>query len=527
MGLPTEYKSIESPLLIKEFLRMKTPTLSGLLSLVCLNTPLFAAMVSKDISNVPVRTQQGFVRLDNQTVKMPNNEKSMGLIGSYYLLDINPYLSAGGGFLSAVYGQQGGLFTLGAILNSKIPLTDKIYADAGVYLGGGGGQRSLVGGGMVINSHAGIGYQVSKNLSLSLNYANLNFVDGDISSSQLMFVADIPFDYRYAPFNLSGVTTPFKNLDFINSDKTPSQSYFSVIGHLGFPVNDSKTTDNQSLDNTLTYMGMEIGRYFDENFLIYMQVEAMVHGLRGGYMQVLGGIGYEKPINEDLSFIPRLSLGAAGGGGTDTGGGFLIYPEAMIEYKLSDKFALDMSLGYQVAPDGKYNVVMAGGALKYVSTAFYHNHPNQPEYLQGWRVNSAHQSYLEAQRLNNREHVGLLQLQIDYMASDDLYFAGQTDFAYIGNAGAYGEGLVGLGAQKTLSEGLTGFVQVLAGASGGGGIDSQEGLVIKPAIGVFKSLNKRLSARASVSELYSVHSNWHTLGLSLGLSYKFSTISEA
>ncbi len=510
---------------------MKPPLISCCLSLLLLaSPPVDAAFKAKDDKReLPVYTQKGFIRLDNQTVAMPNGEKDMGLVGAHYLLELSPYLNLGGGFLGAVYGNQGGMFTLGATANSKLPITDNLYGEAGVYFGGGGGQRSLVGGGMVLNYHAGLGFNLNSLASLEVAYADLNFIDGAIHSSQLMLILDVPFDYRYSNYQLHNLTRPFKDLNFINTLPYPSTAYLAMLGFVGEPVNNTVTLDNQAINSTLGYLGAEFGNYLDSQWFAYGQAAAMVDGLRAGYMQVLGGLGLDYALSQHFHLLPKAGLGAGGGGGTDTGGGFLLNSELALEYQLNNHYALDLVAGYLYAPDGNYQVVTGGIAAKYLPKAFYHNKAEQPETFQGWRLNVGHQSYTSAKRLGQREHLGLLQGQLDFIINQNLYLAGQGDFAYIGNSGAYGEGLFGLGLQKPIDQDahLELFAEVLAGTSGGGGIDTQDGFIVKPTIGVFKAINEQLALRASVGEMYSVESKWSTLSLQLGISYKLSTVSEA
>lgn len=249
------------------------------------------------------------------------------------------------------------------------------------------------------------------------------------------------FEYRYAPFDYHGLVRPFKDFSFIDTTPYASLSYLSLISHHAqAKSNQVLTGGRRFLPRSLDYIGAEFGNYVTKDVFLFAQTQAMIRGLRGGYMQILGGLGYDYALSEKLHLLPKLALG---GGGVNTGGGFLVFPELAAEYRYNPNFAVNLSVGKIIAPDGHYQLTTFGAGLKYISQSFYEPTTLQSESLSGWQFSISHQSYPNVKRLNNREHVGLIQGQIDYIISNHSYLAAQTDFAYLGNAGAYGEGLLG------------------------------------------------------------------------------------
>ena len=106
----------------------------------------------------------------------------------------------------------------------------------------------------------------------------------------------------------------------------------------------------------------------------------------------------------------------------------------------------------------------------------------------------------------------------------NIYVAGQTAFASFGGAGAYAEGIVGAGAKSNplLNDKVILFGQVLAGAAGGGGISTGEGLIFKPSAGFNYKINNSLSFRASGGYVKAKGGALSSAMLNLGIKYHLS-----
>ena len=66
--------------------------------------------------------------------------------------------------------------------------------------------------------------------------------------------------------------------------------------------------------------------------------------------------------------------------------------------------------------------------------------------FKGLEVITKHDIYFNAERDSNpTDDLNQFSLQINLNLNKNLYIAGQTSFAIFGNAGAYAEGIVGLG----------------------------------------------------------------------------------
>ena len=125
---------------------------------------------------------------------------------------------------------------------------------------------------------------------------------------------------------------------------------------------------------------------------------------------------------------------------------------------------------------------------------------DQKVHFKGFEVVVKHDVYAQADRMvDPAEELHQLSVQFNYYLGKHHYLAGQTSFANFGNAGAYAEGIVGLGIQthKVWNGRVTFFVQGLIGGAGGGNISTGEGLIVKPSAGIQTQLSSGLSLRGA------------------------------
>jgi hypothetical protein len=116
-----------------------------------------------------------------------------------------------------------------------------------------------------------------------------------------------------------------------------------------------------------------------------------------------------------------------------------------------------------------------------------------------------------------------ISLQLNLNLNKTIYVAGQTSFANFGDAGAYAEGIVGLGLQSNfLKNRFKFFGQILGGAAGGGGIETGQGLIIKPSAGFDLKINEQLNFRTAAGYVKAVSGNLGNPFFNAGFSYNIS-----
>jgi hypothetical protein len=149
--------------------------------------------------------------------------------------------------------------------------------------------------------------------------------------------------------------------------------------------------------------------------------------------------------------------------------------------------------------------------------------------FKGFEVIVKQDLYLNAERMViPTENLYQIAVQLNYYLNKNLYLAGQTAFANFGNAGAYAEGIVGIGAQTNpfFNDKVNLFVQALAGGAGGGDISTGEGLIVKPSVGMNLKVNPSLSLRGAVGYVESRGGALSSPMINLGLSYRFSLLTS-
>jgi len=470
------------------------------------------------------------LRFSFEEIDMPDAGEQMGLytIGAYDRL--NPWLYGGITLYGAATGRRGGFFTGGYTLGLEHNLTDNWILDAGGYVGAGGGGAAAQGGGLMIRPHVGLKYDFRSSV-LGLNYSYIDFPNGDISSDAIALSLDIPF------------TSPILNWE---DDDLTAADYFGVDSnnvsrhrsHLAarvrayYPSRDSKTTSGGSLDDPLGLIGVDYTYFLDENWFAAFETAGALSGGAGGYAELLAGIGYRLPLTNDdrLALLPSLTIGGAGGGAVETGGGFVTRANLGMEYRLSPDFSMIIDGGYFTAPDGNFDAPYVGFNLAYVMESFAQDQKGAPlretELIQTnkWRFRPAHQWYFDAQRKGgSTRDMNLLGGKIDWMGGDWWYLTGQGLSAYEGGAGGYSEGHWGVGVLGPSWNNWNLYGEMLIGAGGGGGVDSGSALLYKPSIGLEYSLNDKISLQTALGKVISKEGNLNANTFDLSLVWRFGT----
>lgn len=471
------------------------------------------------------KTQKAFAKLDFLSLDLPADDPNMGFTGIHYNLMINNWSYAGLGIYGAVSGNKGGFFTLGINAGIKKYFSNNLYIDTGFHFGGGGGASAPDGGGAFILPHFNLGHNF-KNFSINSGWSYVDFFDGgNIKGHQVNVGIEIPLDYTYSNYEASENTFDFTDLNKsdwnINSKKT------SLMLHL----NTLKINGNtQGINNnkTIKLAGFELASYFTKNWFAFLKVDGAFDGIKAGYMDVFLGGGYLYAFNKNnTNILAKFGVGAAGGGGIDTQGGFLLYPDISLEQRIFKDLFIAINKGFVLSPNSHFNTSSLGIGLKYyierngiIADKSFSNGK-----FKGIEVVVKQDFYRDAKRDSNvSEDMHQISLQINLDINKNIYVAGQTSFANFGDAGAYAEGIVGLGAKTNpfLNDKITIFGQVLGGAAGGGGISTGEGLIVKPSAGFSYKLNNTLSFRTAAGYVKAKGGSLSNSFINLGIKYHLS-----
>ena len=491
----------------------------------------FACFAQEDtVRLIPHYKQTGFLQLDYQSIKMPDGERNMGFSGIHYNLDIGKLFYGGFGFYGSVSGERGGFFTLGVNAGLKLKLVNNLLFDTGVHLGGGGGASAPDGGGAMLLGHANLVYKLPK-FDAFAGYGYVNFFDGGaIRSNHINFGVRVPLHVNYADFsNLE------KKISYKANQQTSWNRESKKLGimlHFNnlFPKGKSRTTDGSSLDGkTMRLMGVEINSYFNKNNFFFVKADGGYSGIKGGYMDILLGAGHQFSFNADrTAIVAKFGIGAGGGGGVDTKGGFLIYPDLSLVQRIYKNFNIQINKGLLMTPNSDfYSSTLGIGLLYNVGQGgFKYNKDEvfEQAVFKGLEITMAQEIYFKAKREGrSAKDMQQILLQLNYYMNRHIFLAGQTAFANFGDAGAYAEGTFGIGAAS--GNKFKVFTQVLAGGSGGGGIDVGEGLIVKPSIGIQYQILPDLDLRSTFGRVIAVDGALNSSTLNFGLSYKIALLS--
>ncbi|MBL4893653.1 MAG: hypothetical protein JKY59_02095, partial [Emcibacter sp.] len=297
------------------------------------------------------------------------------------------------------------------------------------------------------------------------------------------------------------------------------------------PFGDSKFTDGTSLNgNTIRLAGFEINSYLHNNWFAFLKLDGAYDGIKAGYMDIFLGGGYHFSFNNNnTNLIAKFGVGAGGGGGVETEGGLLIYPDLSIEQKLFNSIYISINKGYLLSPNSDFRSSTFGIGIKYYVDKDGILNKKKKFYstvkFKGVQIALSQQIYFDAKRdTNSSQNLQQISLQANLFLNKYIYVAGQTSFANFGNAGAYAEGIVGVGfySKPFLNYNVNLFAQLLAGAAGGGGISTGKGLIIKPSIGFNYYLNDKLSIKTSVGKVKARGGSLNSTSFSIGLNYNVS-----
>ena len=485
---------------------------------------------NKSASMEPLTWRNRTLRFSYEEIDMPDAGEFMGLysIGAYDRL--NPWLYGGITLYGAASGRRGGFFTGGYTLGVERQLIDNWIFDSGAYVGAGGGGSAAQGGGLMIRSHIGLKYDFSWS-ALGLNYSYVDFPNGDISSDSVTLSLDIPFTSPTLNWEDDGVTaTDYFGADLNNISR--HRSHLAARVRAYYPSSDSKTTLGGSFNDSLGLVGVDYSYFIDENWFATFETAGAASGGVGGYAELLAGIGYRLPLtkNDRLALLPALTIGGAGGGAVETGGGFVARANLGLEYRLSPDLSMIMDGGYLTAPDGVFNTPYVGLNLAYVIESFSQDQKGTPLTktdiirTNKWRFRPSHQWYFDAQRKGGTSRdMQLLGGKIDWMVRDWFYLTGQGLSAYEGGAGGYSEGLWGVGVHSPSWKNWHLYGEMLIGAGGGGGIDSGSALLYKPSIGLEYNLTDDFSLQTGIGKVISKEGKLNAKTLDFSLIWRFGT----
>ena len=415
------------------------------------------------------------VRLSFEDVPVSATE-NMGTLGVHY--DTKPFNNSdvyvGMGGYGALTGDRGGFFTGGITLGYHRYLNDNTFGDglavdAGLFAGGGGGASAFPGGGFMLRSHVMLEKELD-NFALRLGVANTHFPNTSNSA------------YERDTHPSIGIVIPTYQFDRSYQNKTMLKSV-SARSDRVIPVSlqyrpdsDAKKRDGSSLMDNVTLIGFQYQDYINDS--LYRTFETYGAGTGGvdGYAKVLAGFGINTNLIDDaVALDAKLTLGMAGGGSIDTGGGLIIQPMVGLDIELAEGWSIKPMLGKTYAPDGDFSATTSELGLSWTGGKGEVGYSIQNKTYYPDASSRTKSGGLYAKQIE------LLGVSLNKQVNDVVRVSGSAYGAYKGEVGAYAEGLFGVDAKLFNTPVRIGYE---FGVGGGGGMDVGKGLIHQLSAGV-------------------------------------------
>ena len=474
-------------------------------------------------------------RLSFDSIKMPDNDGSMGLLGFYYLAKVSPFINGGIVGYSAISGNQGGLFVLGIEGNIYHRLISKLWINYGLFVGGGGGKVGT-GNGSMIRSQIGLSYDFER-FKVGANYSYVSFPDSRIQGKQVGLSIAIPTKFYYTNPNFIGRTINDLNmLNHSSSNIVFNRIYMGIIVKNYFQEVATKNTFGEVQDNTIWLTGFELGRFMTKNTYILLKTSGAFKGNPHGYMDFLAGIGYNYPfIPKYLSLTGKITAGSGGGGYVETGGGLLVETNIGLTLNFTPNIAMQIDGGYLNSPYGNLKAISLTSKLLYSIETASIAPTTRTKSAEGiynfntWAIRITNQVYKHPKRNQNiaNDNVHLICVKFDKLLNKYIFLTGQAHSAYSGNyVGGYAAGLVGVGIQsKTIfNDQVKVNAEMLIGAGGGGHLAIGQGAIAQSVFGITYNFTNYFSLRMSTGKLFALKDDLNNDIIDLGLVINFATL---
>lgn len=249
-------------------------------------------------------------------------------------------------------------------------------------------------------------------------------------------------------------------------------------------------------------------------------------------MDMFFGIGKNFFESEYINLFAKFGIGAAGGR-IFPENGLTMYPNAGFDLRFSEHFGLSFHGGYHRSLGATFEAITAGLSLKYYGLSGGSIDPISLEKgkkitTQGVQIGVQNQTYYDVAILDRPDRdLQQIAIKLNYDISKRFYVAGEASFAYDGGAGGYAHGIFGLGikSNRFLKKKISLFAEAAGGVAGGGGVDSGEGILIRPSAGLNYHVNNDFSFNMSLGQMWSPYGNVNSTNLNVGLTYSLSVLN--
>lgn len=429
--------------------------------------------------------------------------------------EIGNNLHFGQTLYSAAAGDAGGLFVGGFELAKRWQIGGKTQLELGGFIGGGGGAALVGGDGLMTRANISLRRHLFGNVSGSLGVSYINIAGSPISTSALSFGLSRDTNFAFTGGHVdSGV-----NEGRVMRAVKPLVKQFHPSGN--------RTRSGRTL-GTMTLVGFEASfasspTARNETFI---QTTGAVAGDGEGYADIQFGYRW-KTAASGLRAFAEVAAGFGGGGDVDTGGGLLATVGAGVAVPVLRGIELEFGAQATSALDGDLTALSP-----YVRTSLSfggkksrpYETARQWQFSMGLTSQSPNRGYRKPGVTATAPTV-LIESSADLFVGKHLYLTGNAQTVAGGHAGGYAIGLMGLGYEIPLSNRWTVSVEGMLGAAGGGGIQTNGGLVAAAKVELDYAINDKLAISAGVGKMETLRGvgGAKPVTFHLGLKTRFTT----
>jgi hypothetical protein len=434
-------------------------------------------------------------RLSLEGIRFPEGEH-VGLLGSSYLVDVPSAsgLALGPAVYGAISGHRGGLFTLGGEVAWRRAIAGPVGIEVGLYAGGGGGAGAPVGGGLMLRPHADLLWDLGP-AAVGISLSRVRFPNGSIDSTQIGLVLDAINDFRYVPASQLGTPVHAGGRSGLGFDRVQIVAGAYRLQH------EVTLQDGTQAPQSFGLFGVRAEQAFNANTYWGLEANGATQSRVSGYAEYLGVLGYEtEVVSRQVNLGARVALGMGGGGGIPTGGGLLVKAAGYGIVRLTNDLGVAFEVGWVDAPNGRLRALEGGAALVWSldgpDASGVPQRPSRTDFAAGL------QRYDAPRRDGTVRKLGADVLRVDRYLGSHVYLSGEVHSAITGSAGGYTAALVGVGWNQPLASRLHAGAELMAGSSGGGGVDSH-GRLVRPMAWVSWQFSPAVALRVGAGHMRS------------------------
>ena len=464
-------------------------------------------------------------------LKLPSGDR-ITLASLSYLMAVDDDWGFGPGFYGAATGHYGGIFTVGFTGQRRWRLGPNTHLAAGLYVGAGGGLSSdqlRFGGGLMLRPEISIRTE-SGDWYTGVSLAHVRFPTGNGNVSGTNFGFVIGRASSFASFSPSDTGRPAKagvrtGLGF---------DEITLLGGIAKPTSATRNRGGAVSTHRMGKAGAELRQYIAAGSWWAVEASGAAQGGSDGYMEVLASAGQDWALfgAKSLRVGGLIGAGLGGGGGVDTGNGWLLRAGPSLRWITPWGASLRLDAAVTRAPSGHYasRDLRVGLSMPLDQTPSYSG--ATPDAIGTVRTQQIFASVQQVPRVHfkdgSTEAISNLAVLMTREFSPSFYGVAQAGSAALGKAGAFSFGLFGLGLQSPYVLGRMRFgLEGMVGAAGGGKVAVGGGAVMQVEGYAQWELAEHLRLRAGLGQWRTLRGSGQSSPLfNVSLGYAFGTLAR-